>query len=319
MKLFLVMILAAALQGDAQQWYDTGCRQLDEGAYHKAAVSLEKALVQAGKDHALKGRIFRKLAYTFNASGDQVRAAQNLYEAYNAYFKAGMDEEARRVLLEYGQAFYNLQDYKKAEHVFKQTLSLAHAAADTLTEVHTLRSYAAMLLEKAPPRKKDVQAAIEMYSRVADDLYFPLSCTDMGALAYAYSVLEQKGDSRYWLHKAIETCENKADRAALRFREYQVYSRLGQPEEALRALETVMAAENRNDGAALQSAVARAREDYLKDQTALAREQLRSARLSRLALALLFLAILGSVVLYFMARKLATTCRAASGPSPGNF
>ena len=89
------MILAAALQGDAQQWYETGSRQLDEGAFHKAAVSLEKALVQAGKDEALKGQVFRKLAYTFNASGDQERAAQNLYEAFGAFSKAGRQDDAR--------------------------------------------------------------------------------------------------------------------------------------------------------------------------------------------------------------------------------
>ena len=235
MRLILVILLTAALQGDARQWYETGCQQLEEGSFHKAAVSLEKALVQAGKDEALKGQIFRKLAYTFNASGDQERAAQNLYEAYGAFSKAGRLEDARHVLLEYGQAFYNLQDYQKAEQVFKQTLSLAHAAGDTLTEVHTLRSYAAMLLEKEPLRKTDVQAAIEMYSRVADDLHYPLPCTDMGALSYAYSFLGQPGDARYWLHKAVETCETKADRQALRFREYQVYARSGQTDMALHA------------------------------------------------------------------------------------
>ena len=87
MRLILVILLTAALQGDARQWYETGCQQLEEGSFHKAAVSLEKALVQAGKDEALKGQIFRKLAYTFNASGDQERAAQNLYDAYGAFPK----------------------------------------------------------------------------------------------------------------------------------------------------------------------------------------------------------------------------------------
>lgn len=283
-------------------WYLLGRVQLADNALYRAVVSFEHALAAADalKDDGARGRVFRQLAYTYNASRQHVAAARQLYEAYSAFQRAGMDEESRQTLLEYGQAWYNFERYDEAENIFKAVLTQAHAAADTLTEVRCLQNYAAMLLEKDPA---DPALARDMLARVTDELHYPLGSADWGVLAYAAALQGRDAEARRFLLQARQRMETVSDRDRLHFREYQVAARAGQTAEALKALERVAAAGNDEDISALRGAVTLAREDYLQNREALAFERLRSHRLGTMALLLLLIAVGSTALWYLRARK----------------
>ena len=285
-------------------WYLLGKVQLADHALYRAVVSFEHALAAADalKDDAMRGKVFRQLAYTYNASRQHVAAARQLYEAYQAFYRAGMDGESRRTLLEYGQAWYNFERYDEATEIFNTVLSQAHAAKDTLTQVRCLQNYAAMLLEKDPA---DPGLAREMLGRVTDELHYPLGSADWGVLAYAAALQGQDAEAQRCLKQARQRVETVSDRDRLRFREYQVAARAGRSAEALKALEQVAASGNDEDISALRSAVTLAREDYLQDREALASEQLRSQRLGAMAVLLLLIAVGSTALWYLRARKIA--------------
>jgi tetratricopeptide (TPR) repeat protein len=215
-------------------WYLLGKVQLADQALYRAVVSFEHALAAADalRDDAARGRVFRQLAYTYNASRQHVAAARQLYEAYRAFYRAGMAEESRRTLLEYGQAWYNFERYDEATEIFNTVLSQAHAAKDTLTQVRCLQNYAAMLLEKDPA---DPGLAREMLGRVTDELHYPLGSADWGVLAYAAALQGQDAEAQRCLKQARQRVETVSDRDRLRFREYQVAARAGRSAEAATA------------------------------------------------------------------------------------
>jgi len=285
-------------------WYLLGKLQLADQALYRAVVSFEHALAAADalRDDAARGRVYRQLAYTYNASRQHVAAARQLYEAYRAFYRAGMAGESRRTLLEYGQAWYNFERYDEATEIFNTVLSQAHAAKDTLTQVRCLQNYAAMLLEKDPA---DPGLAREMLGRVTDELHYPLGSADWGVLAYAAALQGQDAEAQRCLRQARQRVETVSDRDRLRFREYQVAARAGRTAEALKALEQVAAAGNDSDISALRSAVTLAREDYLQDREALASERLRSQRLGTMAILLLLIAVGSTAMWYLRARKIA--------------
>ena len=295
-------------------WDYLGRVQEQNGALHRAVISYEKALRAAreGHDPAAQGRIGRSLAHVYNASREYVPAARELYSSWQAYRQAAADAEGaapeiadlqaagRATLLEYGQAWYNLDDLEQAEKVYKAVLSEAHEAADTLSEVGALRSYAALALQKDPP---DPAAAVDMLSRVADDLHYPLTSADQGVLAVCYSLSGKSAEAHTRLRKAFAQAENRSERDQARFRAYQVAAHEGRSAEALKALEKVVQAGNETDLAAMRSAVSLAREDYLESQNALAAERLRSSRFGSAALLLLLIAIGSTALWYLRARK----------------
>lgn len=285
-------------------WYLLGRVQLADNALYRAVVSFEHALAAADalKDDGARGEVFRQLAYTYNASRQHVAAARQLYEAYRAFYRAGMAEESRRTLLEYGQAWYNFEKYDEAAEIFNTVLSQAHQAKDTLTQVRCLQNYAAMLLEQDPA---DPGLAREMLGRVTDELHYPLGSADWGVLAYAAALQGQDAEAQRCLRQARLRVETVSDRDRLRFREYQVAARAGRTAEALKALESVAASGNEGDISALRSAVTLAREDYLQDREALASERLRSQRLGTMALLLLLVAVGSTALWYLRARKIA--------------
>lgn len=295
-------------------WYLLGRIQEQDDALHKAVISYEKALRAArqSRDNVAQGRIGRALAHVYNASREYVPAARELYSAWQAYRRAGA-EAARKgpegtalksselaTLLEYGQAWYNLDNLEQAEKVYKAALSEAHDATDTLLEADVLRSYAALALQKDPP---DPASAVDMLSRVADDLRYPLSSADQGVLAVSYSLLGQSGEAQARLHKAFTQAETRSERDQVRFRAYQVFSQEGRSEEALRALEKVVEAGNEAELSAMRDAVSLSREDYLEAQEALAAERLRSSRWGSAALILLLVAVLSTALWYLRARR----------------
>ena len=300
-------------------WEFLGLAQEQENASHRAVVSYGKALDAARKagDNAAQGRIGRRLAHVYNASREYVPAARELYSAWLAYRRAAekaetagsetdasaadaLHHEEQATLLEYGQAWYNLDNLEQAEKVYKAALSEAHAAEDTLVEVGVLRSYAALALQKDTP---EPAAAVEMLSRVADDLHYPLQSSDQGVLAASYSLLGKPDEARDRLRRAFAQAETREEFGQARFRAYQTASHEGRTEDALKALEKVVEYGNDADLSAMRAAVSLAREDYLEAQNALATERLRSSRWGSAALILLLIAVASTALWYIRARR----------------
>ena len=297
-----------------EAWDYLGRVQEGNDALHRAVISYGKALDAAREagDPAAQGRIGRRLAHVYNASREYVPAAREFYSAWLAYRRAveKADPEAEEsaalrhdelsTLLEYGQAWYNLDNLEQAEKVYKATLSEAHAAGDTLVEAGTLRSYAALALQKDTP---DPAAAVEMLSRVADDLHYPLQSADQGVLAGAYSLLGKSAEARARLRRAFAQSETRPERSQAWFRAYQVSSQEGKSADALKALEKVVEAGSEAELSAMRDAVSLAREDYLEAQGALAAERLRSSRLGIWALLFLLIAVASTALWYLRARR----------------
>lgn len=285
-------------------WYLLGKVQLANNALYRAVVSFEHALATADelKDDGARGRICRQLAYAFNASGQHVAAARQLYDSYQAFTRASMDKDSRQTLLEYGQAWYNFERYDEAAVIFNTVLAQAHEARDTLTQVRCLQNYSAMLLEMDPV---DPGLARDMLTRVTDELHYPLGSADWGVLAYSAALLGQDAEAQRCLRQARARVETVSDRNRLHFREYQVASRAGRTAQALQALERVTASGNEEDISALRSAVSLAREDYLQDREELASERLRAQRLGQIALILLLVAVSSTALWYLRARRIA--------------
>jgi len=285
-------------------WYLLGKVQLADDALYRAVISFEHALSEADalKDDGARGEICRQLAYAYNASGQHVAAARQLYDSYQAFTRASMDKESRRTLLEYGQAWYNFERYDEAAVIFNTVLAQAHEAKDTLTQVRCLQNYSAMLLEMDPV---DPGLARDMLVRVTDELHYPLGSADWGVLAYASALLGDDAEAQRCLRQARARAETVSDRDRLHFREYQVASRAGRTSGALQALERVTASGDAEDISALRSAVTLAREDYLRDREALASERLRNQRLGQIALLLLLVAVSSTALWYLRARRIA--------------
>lgn len=285
-------------------WYLLGKVQLANNALYRAVVSFEHALAAADelKDDGARGRICRQLAYAFNASGQHVAAARQLYDSYQAFTRASMDKDSRQTLLEYGQAWYNFERYDEAADIFNTVLAQAHEARDTLIQVRCLQNYSAMLLEMDPV---DPGLARDMLARVTDELHYPLGSADWGVLAYSAALLGQDAEAQRCLQQARARVETVSDRNRLHFREYQVASRAGRTGQALQALERVTASGNEEDISALKSAVSLAREDYLQDREELASERLRAQRLGQIALILLLVAVSSTALWYLRARRIA--------------
>lgn len=285
-------------------WYMLGKVQLANNALYRAVVSFEHALAAADelKDDGARGRICRQLAYAFNASGQHVAAARQLYNSYQAFTRASMDKDSRQTLLEYGQAWYNFERYDEAADIFNTVLAQAHEARDTLVQVRCLQNYSAMLLEMNPV---DPGLARDMLARVTDELHYPLGSADWGVLAYSAALLGQDAEAQRCLRQARARVETVSDRNRLHFREYQVASRAGRTAQALQALERVTASGNEEDISALRSAVSLAREDYLQDREELVSERLRAQRLGQIALILLLVAVSSTALWYLRARRIA--------------
>lgn len=285
-------------------WYLLGKVQLANNALYRAVVSFEHALAAADelKDDGARGRICHQLAYAFNASGQHVAAARQLYDSYQAFTRASMDKDSRQTLLEYGQAWYNFERYDEAAVIFNTVLAQAHEAKDTLAQVRCLQNYSAMLLEMDPV---DPGLARDMLARVTDELHYPLGSADWGVLAYSAALLGQDAEAQRCLRQARARVETVSDRNRLHFREYQVASRAGRTAQALQALERVTASGNEEDISALRSAVSLAREDYLQDREELASERLRAQRLGQIALILLLVAVSSTALWYLRARRIA--------------
>lgn len=281
---------------NAQYWFELGQGQYRDGRYDEAAVSLSRAEALA-TDNLTKAMIFKEMARVYNASYSHLQEAAYMERAAEAFAMAGETRESNRALLETGQAWYNVDDFERAESLYKSALFGARQDRDTLLEVRTLQSYAALCL--AGP-EQDPILALEMLSRVADELATPLSCTDKGIAAYAYSLLGERAEADRWLREAIRDAESEDEETKIRFREYQVKARAGDAAGALMALESVVAASEEAERQAARDITLSSQKEYFQQQSEIAAERLRSARMRQWVLALLL--VLGVVAGWFIYR-----------------
>lgn len=281
---------------NAQYWFELGQGQYRDGRYDEAAVSLSRAEALA-TDNLTKAMIFKEMARVYNASYSHLQEAAYMERAAEAFAMAGETRESNRALLETGQAWYNVDDFERAESLYKSALFGARQDRDTLLEVRTLQSYAALCL--AGP-EQDPILALEMLSRVADELDTPLSCTDKGIAAYAYSLLGERAEADRWLREAIRDAESEDEETKIRFREYQVKARAGDAAGALKALESVVAASEEAERQAARDITLSSQKEYFQQQSEIAAERLRSARMRQWVLALLL--VLGVVAGWFIYR-----------------
>lgn len=282
--------------------YCLGRNQFNDGDLPAAIVSYTRALEYSKKaaDTLRVARICYDMAHTCNASGNSTDEMMYLARSAEAFKVAGFQRESQRALLEIGLAESGLGRYGAAEDIFKSVLFDAHEMRDTLLEARCLESYAALAVSKDT---LDPVLAIDLLSRAADELGFPLSSSDKGILAYAYSVVGKASESQRWLLEARSTAETEAEMADVNFREYQIASRGGDSKKALASLEKVMEYANRTQSAALSDAVAASQRDYIQGQAEADMERLLAARLKLWVLALGALLALSAVSAVYFVRR----------------
>ena len=297
-------------QKKAEAWRYLGRVQYNAGHYNKAIVSFTKALESLQDDYD-RGLIYRDMAHTYNASFNNLEELACLKKAGEIFEEKikekGTDNIGRSLIedyldvqLETGKAFYNLEDYAQSEKIFKNVLYEAHILKDTLLEVKCLKVFAQLCLAK---RNQEPSAAIDMLGRASGELRSPLSSQDQGLLAYAYSLLGKRKEARKWLETASSTIENQDDKASFSFREYQVKTREGDYEEALKALENVIDYSNSVELQAARKSAVSSQNDYFQEQAALNKEHLRSVRLKLSAAVIILLCLAFASLLYFRLKK----------------
>ena len=271
--------------------------------YTEAMIEYSEAerLASANDDHFALGKIYRAMAHISNATYGYADEIGYLRLASDEFGKAGKPYNSTHVEFEKGLAYYNSQDYASAEKVYRDVLYKAHESADTLLEAQCLSAYAALSLEVNRP---DPSLAIDMLSRVANELKCPLTSADRGMLAYAYSLAGMHEEADEWVRKALQTAATPAETAQARFREYQIRSRSGADAAALDALEEVMDYSNSVEMTSLRKSVVTSRQDYLDKQHELTRSRLSTARLMTAFIILIFLAVTFALTGYLRYRKL---------------
>ena len=286
-----------------QEEISRGHALYEERRYSEAmeAYSQAETMALKAEDYHSLGTIYQKIAHTYNATGGHSDEIAYLDKALEAFEKAGKPYNSLHVYFEGGVARYNSQDYASAEKVFRNTMFQAHQAADTLLEAACLEAYAALCLESS---KQDPQLAISMLARKANELKCPLTCEDRGMLAYAYALVGDYNEATDWIGKALQTAETPAQKAQVRFREYQVASRAGKDSDALAALEEVMDHTNSLQSTTLQRSVESARKEYQAHQLELSQHRLRSTRLTVAFVILAALAVVFALTGYIRYRRL---------------
>ena len=257
-------------------WFYLGRTQYLAGHYNSAIVSYSRAEEAARKAGATAfcGQVYREMAHTCNASFNHTEEAAYLEKAVQAYGQSDMPAERDKALLEAGLAFYNAEAYSEAEKIYKSVLYTAHEAADTLLEARCLTAYAALCLTR---NEQDPALAIDLLSRSADALRYPLSPEDKGLLAYAYALTDDLPEAGKWLREARRDAETPDEWAKVHFREYQIYTRSGETEKALEALEKVTEHDNAVQAAALRNSALSSQKEYFEQQGRAAHERLRLA------------------------------------------
>ncbi|MBR5660032.1 MAG: hypothetical protein IKW99_00600 [Bacteroidales bacterium] len=283
----------------ARALYCLGRTQFNERSYSASIISYTRALEYAVKsgDYQREGLICRDIARVNGMSGNSSDEILFLARASEAFGKAGSRGERQSALLEIGQAQTALGKFDTAEEIFKSVLFDSHEMRDTLLEARCLEAYASLAVSEDEP---DPSLAIDLLSRAANDLRYPLTPTDKGILAYSYSLMGDKNEALKWLSEAKASVETDEDAADIDFREYQIASRSGDPAKALKALERVTEYGNKAQLASLEEAVSASQREYLQGQSEIQAEKLRAARMRLWLLALVALLAVGSLIVAYL-------------------
>ena len=150
------------------------------------------------------------MARTNGATGNTSDEILYLARASEAFKAAGLPAEYQRTLLEIGQAQASSGKFDTAEEIFKSVLFDSHELKDTLLEARCLESYASLAVSKDIP---DPALAIDLLGRAADQLNYPLNCSDKGILAYSYSLAGNQQEAWRWLSEAKSSVEDEGDAA----------------------------------------------------------------------------------------------------------
>ena len=289
----------------ARALYCLGRTQYNEKSYSAAIVNYTRALEYAERagDPLHEGLICRDMARISAITGNPSDEILYLARASEAFKDAGIPGEYQRSLLEIGQAQASAGKMEAAEEIFKSVLFDSHEMKDTLLEAKCLESYASLAVSKDVP---DPVLAIDLLGRAADQLGYPLDCSDKGILAYSYSLIGDSKEAWRWLSEARALAETDEDAADLDFREYQIATRSGETARALKALERVTEYGNRSQAEALGEAVSASQREYIKGQADVQAEKLRSAKMKLWLIALaalLVVAALVAVYLYFRSEQ----------------
>ena len=283
----------------AKALYCLGRTQFNDRSYPAAIVTYTRALEYAEKTCGSfrEGLICRDMAHTCGASGNISEEITYLARASEAFKAAGFPKESQQALFEIGEANAASGQYDTAEDVFKSVLYDSHEMRDTLLEARCLKSYASLAVSKDEP---DPGLAIDLLGRAADQLEYPLSCSDKGILAYSYSLLGNAKEAQKWLSEAKSSAETDGEAADADFREYQVASRSGDSARALKALERVTEYADKAQEAALGEAVSASQRNYIQGQADIQAEKLHAAKLRFWLLALTALLVLGALAVAYL-------------------
>lgn len=298
-----ILISACSAEKSFEQTMEAGRICLEDGRYNEAIVfySMAEAQAERSSDSYALGQVYHAMAKTYRATYGYFEEIAYLAKASDAFALAGKPYSSRSMMFDSGLASYNCKDFVSAERIYRDVLSQAHEAADTLLEARCLEAYAALCLDV---EGTDPQLPITMLKRVANDLRCPLTSDDRGVLAYAYALAGNSREADDWLKKALRTAQTPQERANARLREYQVMSKLGRSEEALHALEAFVAYGNSIDQQNLRRSVIAAREDYLSQEAEMSQAKLKMSRLTAAVVALMFLAIVFALISYFRMKRL---------------
>ena len=283
----------------ARALYCLGRTQFNDGSHSAAIVTYTRALEYAEKsgDTLHEALICRDMARTCGLSGNTTDEIMYLARASEVFKAAGLPAESQKALLDIGRAHSASGSYEMAENIFKSVLYDSHEMGDTLLEARCLESYASLAVSKDEP---DPALAIDLLGRAADQLDYPLSCSDKGILAYSYSLAGNQKEAWKWLAVAKSSAETDEDAADSDFREYQIASRSGDTARALRALERVTEYGNVSQAEALGEAVSASQREYIQGQADVQAEKLRSARLKLWLLALAALMVVAALVVAYL-------------------
>lgn len=277
----------------------------EEKRYSEAmtACSEAEALAHRLDDQFSLGKTYRIMAHISNAAYRYQDEIQYLKMASEAFANAEKPYNRLYVDLEKGMAYYNVSDYASAEKVYRDVLYEAYEVSDTALQAQCLSAYASLALEISKP---DPSLAIDMLSRVANDLKYPLSSSDRGVLAYAYSLAGKDDEALKWAEKASATAQSPSEKAQADFRIYQIRSRIGDDSQALASLESVMEYSNSVEVASLMKSVASSRKDFLEQQHSATRHRLRATRLAAAFVLLSLMSVVFAMLGYIRYRKLVT-------------
>ena len=272
-------LLAPALayfpeKGDAgvkgRLWYQSGWISYSQGAYDKAVVSFEKALLETrlSGDRHLEGLICRAMADTYNQTYNSREDTAYLRRAWVA-FGAGEDSLYRvETALRLAAAYMNDRQWKKAGEFLDQVVPVALRHPELYAPcMNILASY-----ELDAPGGDPAESVRCFLEALAGG--YPLSDDKKCDLGYAL-YLSGRREEALLLWETLEKMHPEG-LLHLKFRQYQMYSLEGDVRRAMPLLEESALRQDSILRVQTSEAVSRSQRDY---QEAVAEgERLQAAR-----------------------------------------